>query len=66
MNTFEVRRGIHENDPIVGKVTTRSQRVYAVTYAPYTDVDKAKVARDWAEDRRAFRPYDETTGRYLR
>jgi len=40
-------------------------RVYAVTYAePFPTVEDAREL--WRTERRAFRPYDETTGRYLR
>ena len=40
-------------------------RVYAVTFAePFPSVEEARQL--WREERRAFRPYDETTGRYLR
>jgi hypothetical protein len=40
-------------------------RVYAVTFAePCPTVEEAREF--WRTDRRAFRPYDETTGRYLR
>ena len=39
-------------------------RVYAVTFAePFPTVEEAQQL--WREERRAFRPYDETTGRYL-
>jgi hypothetical protein len=39
-------------------------RVYAVTSAePFPTIEEAKVL--WREQRRLFRPYDETTGRYL-
>jgi hypothetical protein len=39
-------------------------RVYAVTTAePFPSLDEA--AQWWKEDRKAFRPYDETTGCYL-
>jgi hypothetical protein len=39
-------------------------RVYAVTFAePFPTVEEARQL--WREERRAFRPYDETTGRYL-
>lgn len=45
-------------------VRTRT-RVYAVTYAePYPT--EAEIQQLWAEDRKAFRPYDETCGRYVR
>ena len=40
-------------------------RVYAVTFAePFPTVEDAREL--WRTERRAFRPYDETTGRYLR
>jgi hypothetical protein len=39
-------------------------RVYAVTFAePFPTIEEAQQL--WREDRKAFRPYDETTGRYL-
>jgi len=39
-------------------------RVYAVTYAePFPSEED--VRQLWRTERRAFRPYDETTGRYL-
>jgi len=39
-------------------------RVYAVTFAePFPTVEEARQL--WHEERKAFRPYDETTGRYL-
>jgi hypothetical protein len=39
-------------------------RVYAATFAePFPTVEEAQQL--WREERRAFRPYDETTGRYL-
>jgi hypothetical protein len=46
------------------KVVSRG-RVYAVTFAePFPMVEEAREL--WRTDRHAFRPYDETTGRYLR
>lgn len=48
----------------VAKVITARQRVYAVTYAePFPT--EAEVRQLWREQRREFRPYDESTGRYL-
>ena len=45
------------------KVISR-QRVYALTSAePFPSVEEARQL--WREERRAFQPYDETTGRYL-
>jgi hypothetical protein len=39
-------------------------RVYAVTFAePFPTLEEARQL--WREDRKAFEPYDETTGRYL-
>lgn len=39
-------------------------RVYAVTFAePFPTREEARQL--WREERRAFRPFDETTGRYL-
>jgi hypothetical protein len=39
-------------------------RVYAVTFAePFPTIEEARQL--WREDRKAFQPYDETTGRYL-
>jgi hypothetical protein len=39
-------------------------RVYAVTFAePFPTLEEARQL--WREDRKAFLPYDETTGRYL-
>jgi len=39
-------------------------RVYAVTFAePFPTEAQARDL--WRTERRAFRPYDETTGRYL-
>jgi len=41
-------------------------RVYACTYAPMDQpLTKQFVIQQWAEDRRSFRPFDTTTGRYL-
>lgn len=41
-----------------------SGRVYAVTFAePFPS--EREVRELWRTERRAFRPYDETTGRYL-
>ena len=48
----------------VAKVESRG-RIYAVTYAePFPSVAEVKAL--WRTERKAFRPYDETTGRYLR
>ena len=45
------------------KVISRG-RVYAVTCAePFPTVEE--VQQWWQEERKAFRPYDETMGRYL-
>jgi hypothetical protein len=45
------------------KAVTRG-RVYAVTTAePFPSLEEAQ--QWWKEDCKAFRPYDETTGRYL-
>jgi len=42
-------------------------RVYACTYAPMDEpLTKRFVMQQWAEDRKSFRPFDTTTGRYLR
>ena len=39
-------------------------RVYAVTFAePFPP--EAEARQLWREERRAFRPFDESTGRYL-
>jgi hypothetical protein len=39
-------------------------RVYAVTFAePFPTIEEARQL--WREERKAFQPYDETTGRYL-
>jgi hypothetical protein len=39
-------------------------RVYAVTFAePFPT--EAEARQLWREERRAFRPFDESTGRYL-
>jgi len=39
-------------------------RVYAVTFAePFPTEEEARQL--WRDERRAFRPYDETTGRYV-
>jgi hypothetical protein len=39
-------------------------RLYALTYAePFPT--EAEIVQLWWDERRAFRPYDETTGRYL-
>jgi hypothetical protein len=44
------------------KAITRG-RVYAVTFAePWPTVEEAREL--WRTERRAFHPYDETTGRY--
>lgn len=46
------------------KAITRG-RVYAVTFAePFPTVEAVQAL--WRENRKAFRPYDETTGRYCR
>jgi hypothetical protein len=45
------------------KVVSRG-RVYAVTFAePFPT--EAEARQLWREERRAFRPFDESTGRYL-
>jgi hypothetical protein len=47
----------------VAKVTTARGYVYALTSAePFPT--EAEVRQLWREHRRAFAPYDETTGRY--
>lgn len=49
----------------IALVTTRG-RVYACTYAPMDEpLTKQFVKQQWVEDRRSFRPYDTTEGRYL-
>jgi hypothetical protein len=48
---------------IVKAITARG-RVYAVTFAePFPT--EAEARQLWREERRAFRPFDESTGRYL-
>ncbi len=47
----------------IAKVESRG-RIYAVTYAEPWPTDD-EVRQLWLEERKAFRPYDETTGRYL-
>ena len=48
----------------VAKVTTQRGRVYAVTYAePFPTIKE--VEELWQTRRKAFEPYDETTGRYV-
>lgn len=49
---------------IVAVVESRG-RVYACTWAKDSTLTEADVRRVWKEDRRAFRPYDETRGVYL-
>jgi hypothetical protein len=40
-------------------------RVYAVTFAePFPSQAEAEAL--WRDDRRAFRPYNESTGRYIK
>ena len=52
------------NHKIVKAVTARGY-VYAVTTAePFPT--QAEAEQWWKDDRKAFEPYDETTGRYLR
>ena len=63
-NTIEIVN--HPTSPAykVVKVVSRG-RVYAVTYAePFPT--EAEARQLWREERKAFRPYDETTGRYCR
>ena len=39
-------------------------RIYGVTYAePFPTEDEVRAL--WRTERKAFRPYDESTGRYL-
>ncbi len=47
----------------VVKVQSRG-RIYAVTYAEPWPTEE-EVRDLWRTERQAFRPYDETTGRYL-
>ena len=47
----------------VAKVQSRG-RIYAVTYAEPWPTEE-EVQQLWREERKAFRPYDETTGSYL-
>jgi hypothetical protein len=56
----------HPTSPAHRVATAESRgRIYAVTYAePFPSVEA--VQQLWRTERRAFRPYDETTGRYLR
>ena len=55
----------HPETHKVVKVTTARGYVYASTWAePFPSEEEARVA--WRENRRAFAPYDETSGRYLR
>jgi len=52
----------------LAKVTTRQGYVYACTYAPSDEYERPTeehIRRDWRASRRSFRPYDESTGRYL-
>jgi hypothetical protein len=47
----------------IAKVQSRG-RIYAMTYAePFPTEDDVRHA--WKDDRKAFRPYDESAGRYV-
>ncbi len=47
----------------IAKVQSRG-RIYAVTYAePFPTEEDVRAL--WRPERTAFRPYDESTGRYL-
>jgi hypothetical protein len=55
----------HPTSPAYKLVKVESRgRVYAVTFAePFPTLEEARQL--WRDDRKAFLPYDETTGRYL-
>jgi hypothetical protein len=55
----------HPTSPKHQVATVQSRgRIYAVTYAePFPTEDAVRSL--WRAERKAFRPYDETTGRYL-
>ena len=61
--TIDIRNHPTSTAHKIVKVISRG-RVYAVTYAePFPSEDEVREL--WRTERRAFRPYDETTGRYL-
>lgn len=56
-----ISKGVHKT----GVVTTRKGYVYACTYGESDRViDEGAVKQDWKEDRRAFQPFNESTGVY--
>lgn len=64
-NRIEVKPRSNDRQPAthyIGVVESRGY-VYACTWAHEPTV--AEVRRAWYLDRCAFRPYDESTGRYL-
>lgn len=60
----EISMQPHPTSPHPRLVLARTPtRVYAVTYAePYPSPAEAEAL--WRDERRAFRPYDETRGQY--
>ena len=47
-------------------VTTARGYVYATTFAPMDEpLTNEFIERDWKQDRKGYRPYDESTGRYV-
>jgi hypothetical protein len=63
---FQVKPRLFPTDHPVGKVITPSQRVYACTWSPDTDLTPEMVQEAWKANRRDFEPYDESQGVYLR
>jgi len=62
--SIEITAHPHSPTHQLAKVIVRG-RVYAVTFAePFPTA--ADVRQLWRTDRRAFRPYDESSGHYLR
>ncbi len=65
--SFEVAPDHQHPGHMIGKAITIDGHVFACTYAESYDgpLSVERVQIDWREERSAFRPFDETTGRYL-
>ena len=50
---------VQENGSIIAKVYSKGN-VYAVRYASGSEVDETEVRKVWREERRAFRPFNES------
>jgi hypothetical protein len=48
-----------DNGSIIAKVYSRGN-VYAIRYAEGSEVTEAEIRKVWKEERRAFRPFDES------